>query len=79
MVPWNLQSHVASSRVLRHGISAACIAIARLGLGAFVLASLLCPRAAALDPSLDLTQYTHTAWTAPRRFEGQHALDSPDP
>ena len=80
MVPWNLQSHVASSRVLRHGISAACIAIARLGFGAFVLASLLCPRAPALDPSLDLTQFTHTAWTAPEGLKGstRSIVQTPD-
>jgi hypothetical protein len=31
---------------------------------AFALALLLacCPRALALDPSLDLSQYAHTAW-----------------
>jgi len=70
MVPWNLQTHVASSRLLRHGISVACIAIARLALGALILLVLLCPRAPALDPSLDLTQYTHTAWTARDGLKG---------
>ena len=64
MVPWNLQSHVAYSCVLRRGILVPCIAIARFALGALILLTSLCPRAPALDPLLDLTQYTHTAWTA---------------
>ena len=64
MVPWNLKSQVASSRVIGHGRLVACVAIARLALGALILLVLLCPRAPALDPSLDLTQYSHTAWTS---------------
>ena len=40
----------------------------------------LCPRAPALDPSLDLTQYTHTAWTAPEGLKGstRSIVQTPD-
>jgi len=38
--------------------------------GVVSLLVVVCPRAAALDPSLDLTQYTHTAWTAPEGLKG---------
>ena len=36
--------------------------IARLLLGAATLLAVVCPRAFGLDPSLDLSQYGHTAW-----------------
>ncbi len=45
-------------------------AISRLVFGAISLLVVLCPRAPALDPSLDLTQYTHTAWTASAGLKG---------
>ena len=37
-------------------------AIARLLLGVATLLAVVCPRASALDPSLDVSQYAHTAW-----------------
>src|ERR1700761_2367491 len=38
------------------------IAIVRLFLGAVSLLLVVCHRATALDPSLDINQYAHTAW-----------------
>src|ERR1700761_9349886 len=38
------------------------IAIVRLFLGAVSLLLVVCHRASALDPSLDVNQYAHTAW-----------------
>ena len=48
--------------------------------GAASLLILVCPRAPALDPSLDLTQYTHTAWTAPEGLKGstRSIVQTPD-
>ena len=43
------------------------ISIAPIVLRTLGMLLLACPRAPALDPSLDLTQYTHRAWTA---FDG---------
>jgi ligand-binding sensor domain-containing protein len=40
------------------------IAIACIVLGTVGMVALWCPRAAASDPSLELTQYAHAAWTA---------------
>ena len=56
------------------------IAISRLVFGAVSLLLVLCPRAPALDPSLDLTQYTHTAWTAPEGLKGstRSIVQTPD-
>ena len=56
------------------------VAIARLVMGAVSLLVVLCPRAPALDPSLDLTQYTHTAWTAPEGLKGstRSIVQTPD-
>ena len=80
MVPWNLQSQLAGSRVIRNRLSMPCVEIACRALGALLLIVSLCPRAPALDPSLDLTQYTHTAWTARRRVEGstRSIVQTPD-
>ena len=45
---------------------------ARVKIGAFVVGALslvlLCPSALALDPSLDVSQYAHTAWTVREGF-----------
>ena len=40
----------------------------------------VCPRAAALDPSLDLTQLAHTAWTARDGLKGsvRSIVQTPD-
>src|SRR5271166_3471958 len=56
------------------------VAISRLVFGAVTLLVVLCPRAPALDPSLDLTQYTHTAWTAPEGLKGstRSIVQTPD-
>ena len=56
------------------------VAIARLVFGAVSLLVVVCPRAPALDPSLDLTQYTHTAWTAPEGLKGstRSIVQTPD-
>jgi len=55
-------------------------AIARLVLGTVSLLVVVCPRTAALDPSLDLTQYTHTAWTARDGLKGstRSIVQTPD-
>jgi len=54
--------------------------MARLVLGAVSLLVAVCPRAPALDPSLELTQYTHTAWTAPEGLKGstRSVVQTPD-
>ena len=44
------------------------IAISRLVLGAVGLLVVVCPRASALDPSLDVSQYAHTAWKVREGF-----------
>jgi PAS domain S-box-containing protein len=44
------------------------IAISRLVLGAVGLLLVVCPRASALDPSLDVSQYAHTAWKVREGF-----------
>src|SRR5260370_32580105 len=56
------------------------IAIARLVLCAVSLLIVVCPRAFALDPSLELTQYTHTAWTAREGLNGsiRSIVQTPD-
>ena len=46
------------------------VRIARLVFGAVCLLVVLCPRAPALDPSLQLTQYTHTSWTGRDGLKG---------
>ena len=55
------------------------IAIARFVLYAVILL-VVCPHAAALDPSLDLTQYMHTAWTARDGLKGsvRSIVQTPD-
>ena len=55
------------------------ISIARLVLYAVILL-VVCPDAAALDPSLDLTQYIHTAWTARDGLRGsvRSIVQTPD-
>ena len=55
------------------------IAIARLMLYAVILLA-VCHHAAALDPSLDLTQYVHTAWTARDGLRGsvRSIVQTPD-
>jgi len=56
------------------------IGIARLVLGVISLLVVVCPRAPALDPSLELTQYTHTAWTARDGLRGstRSIVQTPD-
>ena len=44
-------------------------AVTRIALGAASML-LLCPRASALNPGLELSQYAHTAWPARERFMG---------
>src|SRR5215472_1062461 len=48
----------------------------RLGRAAFTLALLLacCPRVLALDPSLDVSQYAHTAWKIREGFSKSEIL-----
>lgn len=48
--------------------------------GIVSLLVVVCPRAPALDPSLELTQYTHTAWTAPEGLKGstRSIVQTPD-
>ena len=55
------------------------IAIARLMLYAVILLA-VCHHAAALDPSLDLTQYVHTAWMARDGLRGsvRSIVQTPD-
>ena len=55
-------------------------AIVRLVLGAVSLLVVVCPRAPALDRPLDLTQYTHTAWTARDGLKGstRSIVQTPD-
>src|SRR5271166_3562081 len=43
-------------------------AIALLVLGAATLLAVVCPRASALDSSLDISQYAHTVWTVRQGF-----------
>jgi ligand-binding sensor domain-containing protein len=56
------------------------IVIARLVLCAVGLSIVVCPRAFALDPSLELTQYTPTAWTAREGLNGstRSIVQTPD-
>jgi len=55
------------------------ISIARIVLGTLGML-LACPRAPALDPPLDLTQYTHRAWTALEGLAGstRSIVQTPD-
>src|SRR5208337_3903624 len=55
-------------------------ATARLLLGTVSLLVVFCHRAAALDRPLDLTQYTHTAWTARDGLKGstRSIVQTPD-
>jgi len=54
--------------------------MARLVLGAVSLLVAVCPRVPALDPSLELAQYTHTAWTVPEGLKGstRSIVQTPD-
>jgi len=56
------------------------VAIARLVLGAAIMLGVACPPASPLDPSLDLTQYVHTAWTARDGLKGstRSIVQTPD-
>jgi len=56
------------------------IAISSLVFGAVSLLAVVCARAAALDPSLELTQYTHSAWTARDGLRGsvRSIVQTPD-
>src|ERR1700691_6225241 len=51
----------------------------RAGIGLGILLA-CCPRAFASDPSLELTQYTHTAWTAREGLKGstRSIVQTPD-
>src|SRR5271166_1683467 len=56
------------------------ISIARIVLGTLGTLLLTCPRAPATDPPLDLTQYTHRAWTAREGLNGstRSIVQTPD-
>ena len=73
-------SHLRERPMKTRGHWPTRIAISRLVLGAVSLLVVVCPRAPALDPSLDLTQYTHTAWTARDSLKGstRSIVQTPD-
>src|SRR5208283_4941245 len=54
--------------------------IARVVLGTLGMLLLACPRAPALGPPLDLTQYTHRAWTTLEGLAGstRSIVQTPD-